>query len=138
MTLPEFFGCAFLAFGPPTAMFAFTVAHDPIRIIILIAAAFFWLCSLLVSSIVWFVMAKIGIDFTILGLIISVLIQVSKQSIPGLSLTYLMLTNSRKHSVSSSTQFYARPRRGWKKLPTASTSARTNTSWPMFQVWASV
>ncbi|XP_052893200.1 gamma-secretase subunit Aph-1 isoform X2 [Anopheles moucheti] len=53
MTVVEFFGCSFLAFGPPVAMFALTIAHDPIRIIILIAASFFWLVSLLLSSTVW-------------------------------------------------------------------------------------
>ncbi|CAG9838678.1 unnamed protein product [Diabrotica balteata] len=53
MTVAEFFGCTFMAFGPPFAMFIFTIAHDPIRIIILIAAAFFWLVSLLLSSIIW-------------------------------------------------------------------------------------
>ncbi|XP_057668078.1 gamma-secretase subunit Aph-1 [Diorhabda carinulata] len=53
MTLAEFFGCTCLAFGPPFTMFVFTIAHDPIRIIILVAAAFFWLVSLLLSSIVW-------------------------------------------------------------------------------------
>ena len=37
MAVLEFFGCAFIAFGPPLAMFAFTIAKDPIRIIILIA-----------------------------------------------------------------------------------------------------
>lgn len=37
MALLEFFGCAFLAFGPPLAMFLLTIAKDPIRIIILIA-----------------------------------------------------------------------------------------------------
>lgn len=53
MTAVEFFGCSCLAFGPPLIMFVFTIAHDPIRIIILVAAAFFWLVSLLLSSIVW-------------------------------------------------------------------------------------
>ena len=37
MALLEFFGCAFIAFGPALAMFAFTISKDPIRIIILIA-----------------------------------------------------------------------------------------------------
>lgn len=38
MTLLEFFGCTFIAFGPPFAMFCLLVAKDPIRIIILISA----------------------------------------------------------------------------------------------------
>lgn len=75
MTVPEFFGCTFLAFGPPLAMFTFTIAHDPIRIIILVAAAFFWLCSLLISSFVWFLIVPLR-EFTPFGLIVSVCIQV--------------------------------------------------------------
>lgn len=54
MTLMEFVGCALIGFGPAISMFAVTIAKDPIRIIILITAAFFWLLSLLLSSIVWF------------------------------------------------------------------------------------
>ncbi len=54
MTLMEFVGCAFTAFGPAFAMFYWTIMNDPIRIIILIASSFFWLCSLLFSSTLWF------------------------------------------------------------------------------------
>ncbi|ODM90805.1 Gamma-secretase subunit Aph-1 [Orchesella cincta] len=53
MAIMEFFGCSFIAFGPPFAMFRHTVAHDPVRIIILIASSFFWLLSLLLSSMWW-------------------------------------------------------------------------------------
>ncbi|KAJ6646374.1 Gamma-secretase subunit Aph-1 [Pseudolycoriella hygida] len=76
MTLPEFFGCTFLAFGPPLAMFIFTIAHDPIRIIILIAAAFVWLLSLLLSSLMWFAIVPLR-DFTAFGLVFSVIFQES-------------------------------------------------------------
>lgn len=54
MTLAEFFSCALLAFGAPLVMFAITIANDPVRIIIMIAAAFGWLLSFLLSSLVWF------------------------------------------------------------------------------------
>ncbi|XP_058059509.1 gamma-secretase subunit Aph-1 [Anopheles bellator] len=74
MTVAEFFGCSFLAFGPPVAMFALTIAHDPIRIIILIAASFFWLVSLLLSSTVWLAVYPISPQLTF-GLICSVFIQ---------------------------------------------------------------
>ena len=37
MTVMEFFGCTFIAFGPPFALFVFTIARDPLRIIVLIA-----------------------------------------------------------------------------------------------------
>ncbi|XP_055599206.1 gamma-secretase subunit Aph-1-like [Uranotaenia lowii] len=74
MTVVEFFGCSFLAFGPPLAMFTLTIAHDPIRIIILIAASFFWLVSLLLSSLIWFTVVPLR-DKLVFGLIFSVFIQ---------------------------------------------------------------
>ncbi|XP_060517758.1 gamma-secretase subunit Aph-1 [Cylas formicarius] len=74
MTVVEFFGCTFVAFGPPLAMFTFTIAHDPVRIIILIAAAFFWLLSLLLSSLLWFAVVPLRKDL-VFGLIFSVLFQ---------------------------------------------------------------
>ncbi|XP_058815700.1 gamma-secretase subunit Aph-1-like [Topomyia yanbarensis] len=74
MTVVEFFGCSFLAFGPPLAMFSLTIAHDPIRIIILIAASFCWLVSLLLSSTVWFAVYTLR-DKLVFGLICSVFIQ---------------------------------------------------------------
>lgn len=74
MTVMEFFGCTFLAFGPPFAMFVFTIAHDPVRIIILIAAAFFWLVSLLLSSLLWIIVVPLRKDL-VFGLIFSVLFQ---------------------------------------------------------------
>lgn len=70
----DFFGCAFLAFGPPLAMFTFTVAADPIRIIILIASAFFWLISLLLSSILWYAVVPLQKHLAF-GLVFSVLFQ---------------------------------------------------------------
>lgn len=74
MTVLEFFGCSFLAFGTPFAMFVFTIAHDPVRIIILIAAAFFWLLSLLLSSLLWFTVVPLR-DSLAFGLVFSVMFQ---------------------------------------------------------------
>ncbi|XP_075907984.1 gamma-secretase subunit APH-1A-like isoform X2 [Petromyzon marinus] len=59
MSLGVFFGCTFIAFGPALALFVLTVAADPVRVIILIAGSFFWLVSLLVSSLVWFVVSVV-------------------------------------------------------------------------------
>ena len=53
MTYCEFFGCTFIAFGPPVAMFIFTIATDPMKVIIMMASAFFWLLALLFSSALW-------------------------------------------------------------------------------------
>ena len=37
MTQLEFWGCAFVSFGLPLAMFIFTIAKDPLRIIVFVA-----------------------------------------------------------------------------------------------------
>lgn len=74
MTVAEFFGCAFLAFGPAAAMFCFTIAHDPMRIIILLTASFFWLISLLLSSLIWFAVVPLR-EKLIFSVFFSVLIQ---------------------------------------------------------------
>lgn len=74
MTVMEFFGCTLIAFGPPTAMFACTIATDPIRIIILIASAFFWLLSLLLSSLLWFAVVPLR-EQLVFGLAFSVIFQ---------------------------------------------------------------
>jgi len=76
MTAMSFFGCAFLAFGPPIAMFTFTIAHEPIRIIVLIASAFFWLISLLLSSVLWYIVVPLQ-EYLAFGLVFSVLFQES-------------------------------------------------------------
>lgn len=73
MTWMEFVGCAGVAYGPPLAMFIFTIMSDPIRIIILIASAFFWLVALLLSSFVWFLFPFKSL--LIFGVVCSVLFQ---------------------------------------------------------------
>lgn len=74
MALTEFFGCLLLAFGPPTAMFVITVAKDPIRVIILMTSAFFWLVSLLVSALIWFAVTPLR-DTLLFAVVFSVFIQ---------------------------------------------------------------
>lgn len=59
MALVEFFGCLFLAFGPPISMFVLTIAKDPVRVIVLITSAFFWLVSLLLSALLWFIVTPL-------------------------------------------------------------------------------
>lgn len=73
MTCMEFLGCAGVAYGPPLAMFIITILKDPIRIIILIASAFFWLVSLLLSSFIWFFFPFKSM--LIFGIVCSVLFQ---------------------------------------------------------------
>ncbi|XP_014674998.1 PREDICTED: gamma-secretase subunit Aph-1-like [Priapulus caudatus] len=74
MTLMEFFGCTFIGFGPPLALFIFTISGDPLRIIILIAGAFFWLMSLLLSSILWYAVVPLREELAF-GLVFSVIFQ---------------------------------------------------------------
>lgn len=76
----DFFGCALLAFGPPLALFTFTVSVEPIRIIILIASAFFWLISLLLSSILWYAVVPLQKHLAF-GLVFSVLFQEGFRSV---------------------------------------------------------
>lgn len=74
MTVAEFFGCGMIAFGPPVSMFALTIAHDPIRTIMLVASAFFWLLALLFSSILYCAVVQLQ-DTLAFGLVFSVLFQ---------------------------------------------------------------
>ncbi|XP_030320956.1 gamma-secretase subunit APH-1A [Calypte anna] len=55
-----FFGCAGIAFGPALALVLLTVAAEPLRVIVLVAGAFFWLVSLLLSSLLWFVAVQLS------------------------------------------------------------------------------
>lgn len=83
MTAAVFFGCTFIAFGPAVALFLFTISRDPLRVIFLIAGAFFWLVSLLLSSLVWFITVQISNKdnaaqqkgLLIFGVLLSVLLQ---------------------------------------------------------------
>lgn len=75
MTVAEFFGCVFLAFGMPLAMFIFTISDSPIKIILLIFSSFLWLLALLMSSFVWFIIVPLR-EYLLFGVIVSVFIQV--------------------------------------------------------------
>ncbi|XP_053561147.1 gamma-secretase subunit APH-1A isoform X1 [Bombina bombina] len=78
-----FFGCTFVAFGPALSLFILTIARDPLRVIILVAGSFFWLVSVLFSSLIWFVSVQISdknnsslqYGLLIFGAAISVLLQ---------------------------------------------------------------
>jgi len=74
MTLAEFVGCSLLTFGLPLSMFVFTIAPDAMRVIIMLIAAFFWLCSLVVSAFLWFILLPLR-DTLIIGIVCTVLIQ---------------------------------------------------------------
>lgn len=88
MTVTEFFGCTFIAFGPPFAMFYYTIAPDAVRIIILIASAFFWLLSLLISSIWWAIITPLK-ETLVFAVVSSVIFQEIMRF-----LVYLLLTKA--------------------------------------------
>lgn len=71
MTVLEFWGGALIAFGPALAMFSLTVAHDPIKVILLISSSFFWLLSFLLVAICWAVISKFC-DQLIIGVVLAV------------------------------------------------------------------
>jgi len=48
-----FLGCLFLSFGPSFTLFIMTAAQEAQAVILLITSAFFWLISLLLSSLLW-------------------------------------------------------------------------------------
>ncbi|XP_064898954.1 gamma-secretase subunit APH-1A isoform X1 [Patagioenas fasciata] len=60
MAAAVFFGCTGIAFGPAIALVLLTVAKEPLRVIVLVAGAFFWLVSLLLASLVWFVSVRLS------------------------------------------------------------------------------
>jgi len=74
MTAYTFFGCALTAYGTPFALFLFTISNDPVKVIILILSAFFWLLSLLLSAILWTVVTPLK-DELAFSLVFSVLFQ---------------------------------------------------------------
>lgn len=69
-----FFGCLFIAFGPAASIILFTVVRYPLRIILLVVGAFFWLISLLASSLVWLAVVPLK-DQLAFGLFVSVILQ---------------------------------------------------------------
>ncbi|XP_044834576.1 gamma-secretase subunit APH-1B isoform X3 [Mauremys mutica] len=83
MTAAVFIGCSFIAFGPALALCVCTIAAEPLRLVFLIAGGFFWLVSLLLSSLVWFIAVQIGgsnnasvkKNLLIFGVVFSVLLQ---------------------------------------------------------------
>jgi len=55
MGYPLFFGCLFIAYGPTAAIFSLSIAKSPQLVILCIGSAFFWLVSILLASIWWYV-----------------------------------------------------------------------------------
>lgn len=73
MTAKLFVGCLFVAFGIPTLLFFMLVARKAVLLIVSISSAFFWLCSLLFSSLLWLLLRPLGGEVAMVP--IAVLIQ---------------------------------------------------------------
>ncbi|XP_071583266.1 gamma-secretase subunit APH-1A isoform X1 [Heliangelus exortis] len=144
-----FFGCAGIAFGPALALVLLTVAAEPLRVIVLVAGAFFWLVSLLLSSLLWFVAVQLSGPqdprpqerLLLLGAALSVLLQESfrfayfkllKKADEGLA----ALSEDGRSPLSLRHMAYAAPSspsptswlRPWGRAPSASTGTPPITS----------
>ncbi|RCN42767.1 Aph-1 protein [Ancylostoma caninum] len=51
--------CYLITFSPSAALFCRFVAKDPLRIILFVLGAFFWLASLLLSSFIWLAISMV-------------------------------------------------------------------------------
>ncbi|KRY37674.1 Protein dif-1 [Trichinella spiralis] len=56
MGFQEFTGYFLIAFGTPLAIFLCVIMHDPMRIILFVGAAFFYMISILLAAIIWFIL----------------------------------------------------------------------------------
>ncbi|KAF0455824.1 gamma-secretase subunit Aph-1 [Gigaspora margarita] len=59
MTLLTFFGCGLTAYGPALSIFFLHVAKDAQLVLLMVSSAFFWLISILLSSIIWYLIKPI-------------------------------------------------------------------------------
>ncbi|KAA3681068.1 gamma-secretase subunit APH-1A [Paragonimus westermani] len=49
-------GCALIGFGPSTILFFLTTVVSPLKLIVLTGSGFFWILSVLLTSLVWIVL----------------------------------------------------------------------------------
>ena len=104
MTLMVFFGCMLIAFGPSIAIFSITIVKYPLRILLVVAGAFFWLIALLLSALVWIAVVPLretlafSLVFSVLfqELLRFALIKLLDKAKSGLE---EVLTPSEKHSI---------------------------------------
>ncbi|CAH8858394.1 unnamed protein product [Trichobilharzia szidati] len=67
-------GCALVGLGPCLVLFLFTIVSSPIKVILLTASGFFWLLSLLTTSLIWFIATPLR-GYLAFGILIGVLVQ---------------------------------------------------------------
>ncbi|VDO67341.1 unnamed protein product [Schistosoma mattheei] len=67
-------GCTLIGVGPCLVLFLCTVANCPTKVILLTASGFFWLVSLLITSVMWFIVTPLR-AYLAFGILIGVLFQ---------------------------------------------------------------
>ncbi|VIO95653.1 gamma-secretase subunit aph-1, putative [Brugia malayi] len=67
-------GYLFIAFSPSVVIFRRVIASDPLRIILFVLGAFFWLLSLLLSACIWFVIVPLR-EYLVFAVAISIALQ---------------------------------------------------------------
>uniref|UniRef100_A0AAF5Q2A1 Gamma-secretase subunit aph-1 n=1 Tax=Wuchereria bancrofti TaxID=6293 RepID=A0AAF5Q2A1_WUCBA len=67
-------GYLFIAFSPSVVIFRRVIASDPLRIILFVLGAFFWLLSLLLSACIWFAIVPLR-EHLVFAVAISVALQ---------------------------------------------------------------
>ncbi|CAH8570133.1 unnamed protein product [Heterobilharzia americana] len=67
-------GCTLVGLGPCAVLLLCTVINSPIKVILLTASGFFWLVSLLITSVVWFIVKPLR-GYLAFGILIGVLVQ---------------------------------------------------------------
>ncbi|KAL3246730.1 hypothetical protein MRX96_057461 [Rhipicephalus microplus] len=75
MTTVECIGYSLIAFGPSLAIYWVVVAGQPSRLIVFLVSSFFWLLSLLLSSVAWYIMRELFDAMFTVGLLTSVCLQ---------------------------------------------------------------
>ncbi|EFP00963.1 hypothetical protein GCK72_001414 [Caenorhabditis remanei] len=67
--------CYIASFSPSIALFYSFIAHDPVRIILFFLGAFFWLVSLLISSLAWFGLSSFLPNTFLISLTFCIIVQ---------------------------------------------------------------
>ncbi|CAD6184261.1 unnamed protein product [Caenorhabditis auriculariae] len=77
--------CYIISFAPAFALFHRFIVHDPVRIILFVLGAFFWLVALLLSSLIW-----LGLGTLFDGYVVSIVIGIFLQELARVSYFLLL------------------------------------------------
>lgn len=100
MTVLLRIGCGLLAYSPPFAVLFILLSKRPQLVIIALSGAFFWLCSILITSLLWSIVKVSGNNVWPFVIIASVLFQESCRylCVLGYRKTEIMIKQSSPHS----------------------------------------